>query len=723
MDVVLYWDASLSQKDKDIDKEFQFLDAYFTTYPNCNVDLVIFNTRILNNANFKIKSSDWGSLKELLNKVEYHGGSDFGLITTEVSKDMLLLFTDGKENFKRFQASLYSPRIITVSSKLDIDKKFLHETAFYNRGYYVDLLEADTNSAIKAIHTKITMPRLEFIEDKNVKPSENYVQGIVTDEYGNAIPNVSITVHKKGRTTLTDQQGEYKILADLGDLLAYSMLGRKKIVVQVERENTINVEMPPVVNELDPAIVSSKKEIDSEMSTIGQLNVSKRSLGYAVQTIDADAIQGETKMNLGESIAGKFAGVKMGGNAGKLDAGQMIIRGMNSIKLGNHPFFIVDGIPLPPSDKWEKTNYDFLDTNNLEEITILKGLAATNQYGSIGRNGVVLITTKLSKNTLFPKKEEDGDKTPEIAHKIFEGPLAIHKEDSSGFVPILQKTSNPDLAYQKYFELLPHNKNNISFYVECADYFFSLSNTEIGLEILSNLAELFPTDTSVLKILAFYLEKHGLYNQAGDVYEKIIALLPSFSQTYLDQATNLFYEKEYQKSVNLFNDITKNRIEAAVSFDGIKSQIANEFKNILRNRNQHWNVKGVASNYFTAPRYPLRVVTEWSHPQTEFSLQFINAKKQYFTRTHNRIDNKQQLNQELLEGFTSDEFVSTDIESGVWYLNVITPKGYQPNLQYPKYLKIKVFTKFGSLDQQLETYLINLDRVVTERLITSFVIP
>ncbi|WP_025742093.1 TonB-dependent receptor plug domain-containing protein [Aquimarina pacifica] len=718
-EIIIYWDASLSQNAKNVTKEIHFLDAYFAKYPNCKVDLVIFNTKIISNNSFNIVSSNWNLLREKLEKVTYHGGSDFALINTDISKEMLLLFTDGQENFNTFEASLYSPRIITISSSTDIDKKFLYQTAFYNRGYYVNLLDTDVEVAIKAIDTRVRMPKLEFVQTKNDDGTKKYVHGIVIDEFGNPLPNVTVSVHKKNKNTLTDQKGAYTIAADQGDLLTFSSLNMEKVLIEVTKEEVINIEMVTLVNELGPAIVTSKKNVDDEIVQVGKLNVNKRSLGYAVQSINEDQIQGDSKLSLGESISGKFAGVMVGGSG---NAGQMIIRGINSIKLSSHPFFIVDGIALPQSGKWNKADYSFLNPGNIEEIKILKGLAATNQYGSVGRNGVVLITTKQSKNNIFSTPQSNNEENTEIEYKIFAGSLKALQKNTSSFKTILQKFSDPKESYAEYLNMLQYNKNNISFFIESSDYFFTLGENELGWEILSNLAELFPNDTSVLKVLAFNLEKHKLFDKAQYVYRRIISILPSMSQSYLDLANNLFDAKEYQKSINSFNKITNGDIEEVPSFNGLNGQIKNDFKDILRNRNQKWNLKKVDPSYFVTPKYKLRVVTEWTHPQTAFNMQFINSKKQYFVRTHNQIDNKEKLNKEIAEGFTSDEYVSADIESGTWYLNITTPNTYKPDVKYPKFLKIKVFTQFGSSNQKLKTHIVNLDKITNGSIITSFTI-
>ncbi|GAA4277468.1 TonB-dependent receptor plug domain-containing protein [Aquimarina mytili] len=715
--VAIYWDASLSQKDKKIEKEFEFLDAYFKTHANLQVKLAIFNTAVIAEETFDVKSSNWTKLKEKLKDVVYDGASDFSLVNTEISEEMLLFFTDGKGNFGNFEASLYSPRIITISSKADIDKKFLHNTAFYNRGYFVNLLEFDIPSSIKAITGEVIMPKMEFVTEKNLDASKNYVSGIVVGKT-DGLSNVNITVNDKNRGTITDENGNYKIAAEPGDVLVFSSLDMKSAVVEVGDKEIINVQLTELINELGPAIIKTRKGEEEELINNGNQLVNKKALGYAVQSIDSEDI-GDDRNTLGRAIAGKFSGV----STGNVDnASLTIIRGMNSILGNNFALFVVNGIPVPRSRIDAQANYDFINPNDIADVTVLKGYAATNRFGAQGRNGVILITTKNAVANFTSAEENNPDKTVEIEYKPYTSSLQVSQESDSNFVSMLKKSPDVEQGYSKYLDLLSSNEDNVSFFLECSDYFFSKNKKDKGVRVLSNLAELYSKDISVLKILAFHLEKHNLYDQAELVYKRIINISPALSQAYLDLANTYSAEKKYKESIEMFKKITNNKIKEIQTFDGLNNQITNDFRGLLKKRNQSWKTNNIDQKYFICPTYPVRVVVEWSHPETEFNFRFVNSKKQYFSVPHNLEDNRNRMRKEIKEGFTSDEYILSDIEPGRWYLDVVLPDGYKMDTKYPKVLKIKVFTKFGTLSENVETHLVNLDRISKNRIVTSFTI-
>jgi TonB-dependent Receptor Plug Domain. len=96
-------------------------------------------------------------------------------------------------------------------------------------------------------------------------------------------------------------------------------------------------------------------------------------------------------------------------------ANKVIIRGMNSFSGDNNALYVIDGVPYS-NDTNEAGNFvdgnmgtsrSFdIDPSNIENIDILKGLAATTLYGTQGRNGVILITTKTGSSKNLAAKQE-----------------------------------------------------------------------------------------------------------------------------------------------------------------------------------------------------------------------------------------------------------------------------------------------------------------------------
>ena len=173
----------------------------------------------------------------------------------------------------------------------------------------------------------------------------------------------------------------------------------------VGASNTINVTLETDSQQLDEVIVTSlgiKRE--------------KKALGYAVSEVDQTQLEQRADGDIGRVLSGKASGVNITNQSGLSGSGtSIVIRGFNSFSQGNQPLFIVDGIPFSTETNNQGSFVDgnngssrFLDIdpNNIENVSVLKGLAASTLYGTQGRNGVILITTKAGQSGTGAKKTE-----------------------------------------------------------------------------------------------------------------------------------------------------------------------------------------------------------------------------------------------------------------------------------------------------------------------------
>jgi len=134
---------------------------------------------------------------------------------------------------------------------------------------------------------------------------------------------------------------------------------------------------------------------------------SERSLGYAVQTISSETIEKVKESSIMQALAGQAAGVSVLSASGRPGAGARItIRGESSFSGNAQPLFIIDGIPVAtntdnPSNALGTGSAGSrqmdIDMENIAEISILRGAAATALYGSRAANGAVIIKTKQGK--------------------------------------------------------------------------------------------------------------------------------------------------------------------------------------------------------------------------------------------------------------------------------------------------------------------------------------
>ncbi len=234
---------------------------------------------------------------------------------------------------------------------------------------------------------------------------EKTISGTITDENALPLPGVNIVVKGTSNGTQTDFDGNYSISAGTGEVLVFSFVGYTTEEKTVGIPNTISFGMMPDVEAIDEVVVTAlgiKKE--------------EKALGYSVAKVKSDELEQRAEGDVARVLAGKASGVQITAQSGTSgSATNVVIRGYTSINGSNQALFIVDGVPFS-SDNNTTGNFSSgnvgssrfldLDPNNIESVNVLKGLAAATLYGSQGRNGVIVITTKSGSNAKKATKTE-----------------------------------------------------------------------------------------------------------------------------------------------------------------------------------------------------------------------------------------------------------------------------------------------------------------------------
>ncbi|MGO4770378.1 SusC/RagA family TonB-linked outer membrane protein [Flavobacterium sp. W22_SRS_FK3] len=220
------------------------------------------------------------------------------------------------------------------------------------------------------------------------------VKGKIVDENGVPMPGVSILEATTKNASVSNFDGEFEITVEEGRNLEISYLGYKMKTV-VAQKGFMTIQLEPNTSEL------------SEVLVVGYGKQSKKDVTGAVTQLEAANFKQGVNVSVDNLIQGKVAGVRVVNTSGEPGAGvNVTIRGVGSIRSGSTPLFVVDGVPLSNDDvspsgtnvgfgtSAAKNPLNFLNTSDIESITVLKDASAAAIYGARGSNGVVLVTTK-----------------------------------------------------------------------------------------------------------------------------------------------------------------------------------------------------------------------------------------------------------------------------------------------------------------------------------------
>lgn len=229
------------------------------------------------------------------------------------------------------------------------------------------------------------------------------VTGKVTDDKGKPIEGAAVVEKKSKGGTATDANGVFKLTVKPGAVLVISGTGfEKKEVAATEAGNV--------------SLKTADENLSEVVVTALGIKREKKALGYAVSSVGKKDLELRPEGDLGRVLSGKAPGVNIGATSGLSGSGtNIVIRGVNTITGSSQPLFVVDGVPFDGGTNTQgsfvfgnQTSSRFLDLdpNNIESVDVLKGLSATTMYGELGRNGVILVTTKNGSTSKARKKTE-----------------------------------------------------------------------------------------------------------------------------------------------------------------------------------------------------------------------------------------------------------------------------------------------------------------------------
>ncbi len=224
------------------------------------------------------------------------------------------------------------------------------------------------------------------IAPKETLQQQGKVSGIVTDENGEPLAGVSVTIKGTSTGVATDIDGRYTLnLQNTDPILVFSYLGYASTEVRVGTQTTIDIRMKEDAQLLDEVVV------------VGYGTQKKANLTGSVSTINSEKVESRPVPNLSTSLSGLAAGVTVrqsSGNPGS-DGASIRIRGAGTFNNDYRgPMVIIDGA---------QGSMDSVNPDDVESISVLKDAASAAIYGSRAANGVILITTKRGKTEAMPR--------------------------------------------------------------------------------------------------------------------------------------------------------------------------------------------------------------------------------------------------------------------------------------------------------------------------------
>lgn len=230
---------------------------------------------------------------------------------------------------------------------------------------------------------RIALTACVFLMLCSFSQAQHVLRGLVLDASSEeALSGASITVPgQPGLTVKTNEDGQFTLSSTKPvATLHVNFIGYVSQEVAIENKNDVIVYLQVEEQQLDEVVV------------VGYGTQSKRSVTGAISSVDMESRRNMPDVSVGQALRGTLAGVQYTDNGRPGQGGDILIRGKRSLSASNNPLIVVDGAIYAG-------NLNDLNPNDVASMEVLKDASAVAIYGSRAANGVILITTRVGKES------------------------------------------------------------------------------------------------------------------------------------------------------------------------------------------------------------------------------------------------------------------------------------------------------------------------------------
>ncbi|WP_456313867.1 VIT domain-containing protein [Pseudomonas shirazensis] len=606
--IAILWDNSFSGSKRNLQKELDFLNAYFLSNKDVSVSFVLINNILEKTEEFTVSGGNWSALKNRIVDLKYDGGTDFGALKEISGIEEYLLFSDGISSFGDLTLKFKKPLNSIVSTPTS-DFNLLKLLASQSGGNFINLNELDTQSALKT-YNKQPVIFLGFKENATIQE---------------LFPNVG--------TAVNEPVNIFGISSpNLGKLTALFSVGNKNYEVPVDFNTAVQVDNWPIaqfwaqrkINDLELNSTQNRDEIRNLSEQFGV--VSKNT-----SLIVLDDVNDYVRYSITppQELLSEYNKIVSRNKKEILEKRKNLLSKSFDITRELVTWWNSEFKPV------EKKQYPKISKQSLSESANKDQLQESETVG---------YSSNLSADNAVTKSRG----------KI----TIVEVESNEEYMKDFQTLQTAELIYQKYLENRPKYEKQVTYYFDVSKLLFKKGDKALSLKVLSTLAELDLENEELYKTIYYLLKQRGNYEKELWITQKILEWRPFDSQSHRDYALALIDNKKPQEALNVYKSMLYQEYtdEISVRDNGIEEILIMEINNIL-SQNKNVDASKIDDRLKANLPVDIRVVINWNKDNTDIDLWVTDPRGEDCSYSHKSTEIGGRLSNDFTQGFGPEQFL------------------------------------------------------------------
>lgn len=666
----LVWDASGSGAARDHGREFALLDAYFKALGNVTVELVIARDRAEAPQSFTVTNGDWHALRAVLESVPYDGATNAAALSSPGTTDITLLFSDGLSNYGSGDFVAGDALLYAVNTAASADLPRLRAAAENSGGRLLNLLSTTPADAVTELTHQYA--RLVGLRSNGAKEL------------------VSASVYPEGnRLKIAGMLSEPQATIDLDFINAQGQHQSQQVTIR----STVKPVASLAANRW-AALRLAQMETDytTNRAAIRRLGNRFGMVTRETSLIVLDRVADYVRYEIAppESMRAEYERLLALKNQQRSDERSKHLNDMAGKFAEKTAWwektFPKGDKPVPPPSK-----------NMMRE-------SEPQPVSAMAEAPRAVMTMAMA-----PSAQRVANPAPALrAEPPVAASIQLKKWESDAPYAKRLRAALPEQMYRDYLDERPAYANSTAFFLDAADIFIERGQTELGLRILSNLAEMNLENRHILRILAYRLLQAKQTKLALPILQQVLALSPNEPQSLRDLGLAYAEDAQYQLAVdNLWEVVTQ---PWHGRFPDIELIALAELNAIVARAPQgiHIDTSHMDARLLRNLPLDVRAVLSWDADNTDIDLWVTdpNNEKVYYA---NRLGYQGgSMSRDFTGGYGPEEFSLRNAKPGKYKVQAQFYGNHQQVVSGSTTLMLRLSTGFGTPQQKDENIILRL---------------